>query len=375
MSHIVQFAGERDPSLFATLSLDGVARDLSGATVKLRIRPFGTDDLKLDTPATVVSAATTLDGAHVLPDDALEVASTAGFLPSGALDVGGQVVEYQEISGNVFLDCSGGQGAIPDGAAVAQRGGVRYDWTADDIAPPNGVKSVPGFFSAWWLTTVGGKDSSVPPILLEFQAHAPIANAYLELEEFKKTLELAGFSYADMDIRTAIAAACRAVDEICDRRFYVDPDANQIRYFTPRRPSSVDIDDLIELTSMQVDTDGDGDVDETWVVGTDFVLEPRNAPLDNKPWERIRLLHASSRLLPQYANSMKVTGRFGWAAVPAVVKSATSIIAAQVLRRMRELPFGAAGAGFSAEAAVEIARSDPDVQRLLKPVMRETLVA
>ena len=48
--------GSRSPSLTGTLTVDGVAFDLTGSTVKLKMRAVGSATLKVDAAATVVSA-------------------------------------------------------------------------------------------------------------------------------------------------------------------------------------------------------------------------------------------------------------------------------------------------------------------------------
>lgn len=49
--------GTRSPSVTDTLTVDGVAFDLTGSTVRFRMRAVGSAVLKVDSPATIVSAA------------------------------------------------------------------------------------------------------------------------------------------------------------------------------------------------------------------------------------------------------------------------------------------------------------------------------
>jgi len=123
----------RSPSLYDTIRQLGVATDLTGATVKLQARTEAVATLVIDTAETIITASTTLSAQTVLPEPAITVAATTGFIPHGALNVGSQIVEYDEISGNTFLGCRGGEGTIAASAAVSQRGGVRYDWAAADV--------------------------------------------------------------------------------------------------------------------------------------------------------------------------------------------------------------------------------------------------
>lgn len=58
MPSILQwYVANRDPSIAETLTIAGVAKDLTGCTVKAKMRAVGSSTLKVDTAATIVSAA------------------------------------------------------------------------------------------------------------------------------------------------------------------------------------------------------------------------------------------------------------------------------------------------------------------------------
>lgn len=196
-----------------------------------------------------------------------------------------------------------------------------------------------------------------------------MANEYATVPELKQTLSLDGETFADADIARALEAASRGLDGVCQRRFYPDPDANQVRYYTPDIADVLMIDDLIELTAVASDPDGDGTFQHTWVLNSDFVLEPLNAEADGEPWTKVRVHPRGSRFLPVCApRSVRVTGRFGWEAVPMVVTQATIVVASKLLMRARQAPFGVAS--FDGGEAFRIARSDPDVAFLIGPLKR-----
>lgn len=197
---------------------------------------------------------------------------------------------------------------------------------------------------------------------------------YISLEELKATLETTGTTYADSDAAIAITTASETVNDICGRRFYadeVDPsneDAN-FRVYTPSTSGLCWIDDLIDLVSLKVDRDGDGTYETTWTLGTHFTLAPVNAPQDDKPHTFVKAKRARGHKLPAWDDSVKVTGQFGWATVPAGVKAATTILAVRITRRMREAPFGIVMSGPDGEA-MRIARNDPDVMGALHGLVR-----
>jgi hypothetical protein len=195
-------------------------------------------------------------------------------------------------------------------------------------------------------------------------------DGYVTLAEAKETRELRGTNYADYDLEAALDAASRAIDRICGRRFWLDADSAQVRYYTPRSPSQLYIDDLAVLTTLQVDRDGDGTFEEDWAVNADFVLDPLNAAADGEPYTLARA-HPFGEFggFPEWLpRSVKVTGQFGWPAVPAQINTATSILASRLLERRRSAPLGIVAVGV--DAAIRLGRTDPDVLGLVDDLKR-----
>lgn len=197
-----------------------------------------------------------------------------------------------------------------------------------------------------------------------------MANEYAGLEEIKATLELTGESFADPDISRALTAASRGIDGLCGRRFWLDTDATSVRYYSPDDSCSLDIDDIVVVTTVETDAGGDGTFEQTWTVNTDYVLEPLNAASDGKPYECLRRHPAGAYYLPTaYPRTVKITGQFGWSAVPPEIKEATIILASKLMRRTREAPFGVISIGLDSGSAMRIARTDPDVMFLVGDYM------
>lgn len=197
---------------------------------------------------------------------------------------------------------------------------------------------------------------------------------YVTPDQMKATLSLTGESFADADVATACTASSRAIDQACSRVFYVDAAATVTRFYTPEDTLLLPIDDLVQLSSMNVDRDGNGTFEETWTLTTDFVLQPPNAPVDfgGRPYELVRVRRFSgNRWLPAgIENSVQIVGKWGWPAVPAEIVNATTIYAHRLLRRSRESPFGIVWPGQGESAAMRIGQQDPDVAGLIKPYMK-----
>lgn len=305
---LLWFVGNLNPSITETiLNKDGTAHDLTGQTVKFKMRPVGSSTLKVNTAATIVNAP--------------------------GVD-----------------------------------GKVRYDWAGTDT-------DTAGHYLIWWevTTTAGGKTQDLAEALIEFRAHAN-AQVYVELEQLKSTLELTNTKFADKDLELAAAAATRGIESCTGRRFWLDTGTSNVQFYTPESSMLrlLPIDDIVTLTSVMIDRTGDGVYEETWTNGTDFVLEPLNAATEvpARPWEQIRVRRYSGRWLPCYIEkSVQVTGQFGWAQVPYPIVAATTVLAEQIVKRMRESPTGIAAMGLDG-IAVRVARSDPFISSVVNDYTR-----
>jgi hypothetical protein len=189
-----------------------------------------------------------------------------------------------------------------------------------------------------------------------------LSTLYVSRDELKDTLELAG-TYADADIDLACEAASRAVDGYTDSRFYP---TTETRYYTACvYDTHISIDDAVSVSSVAVDTDGNGSYDQTWVEDTDFYLDPPNSALVGHPKRRIELRSQAGRTFPSYTRGIKVVGSFGWAETPAQVRQAARILASRFLKRSRETPYGIQVVTGDAVALARLGRIDPDVAFLL----------
>jgi len=191
---------------------------------------------------------------------------------------------------------------------------------------------------------------------------------YCSVEELKSRLAITTTG-DDFELQLAVESACRSIDEICGRYFWRGTDT---RTYVPESIWRLNTDDLVSVTTLKVDRDGDGVYEETWTSGTDYALEVNpyhyNTAAKGEPWPyTIVTAINGGRLFPfvwmwAHLDRIQVTGVYGWPAVPSAVKQATLILASDLLRR-KDAPFGVAG--FSEFGVVRI-QQQPIILQLLR---------
>lgn len=201
---------------------------------------------------------------------------------------------------------------------------------------------------------------------------------YATSDDLRAWMQVPGLEKADQ-FDLVVEAASRAIDDWCQRHFWqdgtiADPVA---RVFAARNSLVVDLgpfNDLTDLVVPAVETDatGDGTFATVWAA-TDIELLPFNRP-DGRPYREIRAVASNRFPVASSGRSgrVRVTGVWGWAAVPGPVKTACLIKAARLLTRMQS-PNGIAGVGDF--GPIRITRSeDGDVVSLLEPYRRAEAV-
>lgn len=169
----------------------------------------------------------------------------------------------------------------------------------------------------------------------------------------------------DKIIDRAITAASRQIDGRCGRRFYADSTATT-RYYIPRSSTFTIVDDISSLTGLVIATDADvnGTWETTLTVGTDVQLGPANALARNEPITTLRAIQYYFPMSTVDRETLAVTAKWGWPAVPDAIKEATALLSARIFKRY-DSPLGVAG--FGDLGAITVRRLDPDVELLIAP--------
>jgi len=171
-----------------------------------------------------------------------------------------------------------------------------------------------------------------------------ITNGYATLADFQAWAGVTSPTAAeDSRGEMAVMAASRMVDEHTGRFFWTASAVT--KYATPVAPDLLLVDDLVSVTTLKTDDDGDGVFETTWAASTDFYLAPRNNAVAYpvRPfWEVAVAPGGRYAFIPGRRWHVQIVGTWGWAAVPEMVKLATLIQATRLYKR-KDAPFGAAG--------------------------------
>jgi hypothetical protein len=200
-----------------------------------------------------------------------------------------------------------------------------------------------------------------------------IVNGYASLADVKAAARITD-SIDDSLLELSIESASREIDSYTERVFYQTGSEGTpvTRVYVPQDLYVVETDDIISVTTLKTDSNGDGTFDTTFDA-SDFQLEPLNGLAGGieTPFTRIRAV--GTYLWPTYeprnvdANqaSVQVTGVFGFATVPTAVRQACILSALRQYKRY-ESPTGVLG--FSDLGAVRVGtKLDPDVERMIQP--------
>lgn len=197
--------------------------------------------------------------------------------------------------------------------------------------------------------------------------------SYVTLSELKAALQITD-SADDTALQAVLDATDQLINNYCDRPTGFIA-SSQTRYYTAERGDYCLIDDLVSLSSLETDDNGDGTYETSWSA-SDYILAPRNASANGQPYTEIDISNNGSKAFPTGYLGVKVIGSFGYKAssAPAAVKSAALIQAGSVWFA-RTAPSGAVG-GADLGGIIRLARAlHPEAQVLLEPYRKRNSLA
>lgn len=189
-----------------------------------------------------------------------------------------------------------------------------------------------------------------------------ITNGYATLAQVKGALRITD-NVDDALLEMAIESASRLIDGYTYRYFYNAGTAT--RNFAAEDSYLVNIDDLVSISELK-STDEIGSEYTTWLA-TDYQLQPVNGKQDGLNIPYTSILAVDDKLFNTLGSQalVRITGVWGWSAVPIAVTQATIIQSSRIYKRL-DSPLGVAG--FGDLGAIRVGRAlDPDVEQLVMP--------
>jgi hypothetical protein len=190
--------------------------------------------------------------------------------------------------------------------------------------------------------------------------------SYATLAEFKSSIGITD-STDDTPLQSCLDAADQLINNYVDTKVGFGQTASQTRYYTADRFDFVLTDPIVSVSQLATDINGDGTYSQVWT-SNDYVLAPRNAALDSRPYTEIDTSPFSNAdyNFPVGYLEVKVTGVFGWPSVPAAVKQA-ALIQAGAIWSSRTAPFGVIGSQDLGGVLRMSAALHPEARILLEP--------
>ena len=234
-----------------------------------------------------------------------------------------------------------------------------YVWT------PDGALALTDYLVEW-SGTDPDSDVVTATEIVTLTTSSALGTSYATVAELRRRQGIADSNtYVTSDLEDALESASRQVDRYCGRTFgRIEPADATTRTFPVSR-SGIQVDDFWTTTGLVING-------VAWADVTGVILEPLNGVLDGLPgWPFLRITWTGlwpAALIPNLATwcpavtTVDVTAAWGWQEVPADVKSATLMLAAEELK-LKDTPFGVAGFG---DYVVRV-RSNPKVAERLNP--------
>jgi hypothetical protein len=191
-----------------------------------------------------------------------------------------------------------------------------------------------------------------------------ITNGYATLSQVKAAIGIAD-GFDDSLLEMAIESASRQIDSYTERYFYNAGTA--VKIFAPIDNYVCPTEDFITLS--KVETSEDGDTFDTEWASDDWQQEPLNGRAGGLVTSFTQIRAVKDYYFP-YVNgeaTVRITGTWGWSAVPIAITQATVILASRIFKRL-DSPLGIISGELG---SMRIGfRLDPDVQHLIDPYRR-----
>jgi hypothetical protein len=208
--------------------------------------------------------------------------------------------------------------------------------------------ATPGLWQYVWIGTGAASDVAMGTwTVFPLQA----GQWYTSKEEVKSRLGIDPSDDSDdFEIELAVQAAAGAVNRHCGRHFY---QVAETRTFVPDSVWTAHVDDIVSVSALDTDTNGDGTFPLSWTQGVDYELSISpadynlNAAGEPRPYKVVNVIGGGSKFFPfiwplYRVDRIRIAGVWGWPATPAVVHMSSLVLATDWFK-LKDAPFGVSG--------------------------------
>jgi hypothetical protein len=197
-----------------------------------------------------------------------------------------------------------------------------------------------------------------------------------ELRQRLDATDVESYGAAEDAIHEAVLdAVSAAIDDYCGQTFYLTA-TGTTRYYTAEWSDVLVVPPLVSVdaSGLQTDDNGTGTYGTTWA-STDFTLWPWNAAAEvpARPYTEIRVDERSTstgNTFPTGQRGVKVTGAWGWPAVPPQVREVCILESLRMLQQL-QAPSGVVASAEMGEFVV-MPQLHPTSAMMLRPFRRMT---
>lgn len=198
-----------------------------------------------------------------------------------------------------------------------------------------------------------------------------ITNGYTDLKTYKQRFyddDHQGDEIDDPGIESVITAMSRVIDDICGRRFYA---ATETRYFTAKHRDYLDVYDLLSVTTLKTDDDGDRTYENTWTT-SDYDLMPFNALLDSECYTYLEITPDGDYRFPRTSKGVEIAGSFGYSSTTPPEIGEACLLSAHRMMKRKDTPLGVSANTNLGQVNVIIKTlsADPEIMGLLMPFIK-----
>jgi hypothetical protein len=267
----------------------------------------------------------------------------------------------------IVTDPSGTQTTYVVTSGQISRTGTGTYTAAIPCAPT--VSGVDGLWSYVWIGS--GAVSDVQPGTWRVLPTS-VGAWYIGLDEFKDRLAITDTA-DDSQAQISIQSVCQWINDYTGRHFNR---ITETRTFQPDNIWLQQIDDVVTVTSVSLDMDGDGVYELALTQNVDYQLRLGDGQYNvnssgiARPYTQLQIIQ-TGKWLPftwpfTNLNRVQMAATWGWPAVPPGVTEAAFILAADIFK-MKDAPFGVTGVS---DFGVTRIQSNPWLVEMLRPYIR-----